>query len=747
MTTPKQYTPDDSIYWASQSPDDIGPAIAEHFRRYAERATDDGRLAIWRTADRTYHGRNPDGGYSNAHAVTFGGTQGEVAQIHIGHFRQIVGSQLTIATESRPAVECTATSNDPEALSDTIVARQVLEYDLDEGGLEQDVHAAHELALTMAEGYLVQDWDFNAGELIGTRTLEPAEVDEGDGIPDGARKPAMQALDGMIEQPANDNGTPMDGEQADAVDIPVREGAIRVRVHGPMDVAHDLDRDPRAEAPWYIVRDRVNRWELAARFPEDAEKRQAILDAPGVDDDSWALNAGMKRGAESDYVHRYTLYHPPSDALPMGRLVEMVDEEWLYDQPYPFDHMVVHEDVPSRQLDKPVGYGDAWDMLAVSQALDASESGMLSVADQGAHVKYQAPRGMKVDTRALDQGMTLNEYDDQGIPGSRGIELMNRPEVRPSDLNYAGHQRQTLELLSGINATVRGAAESEVKSGADRALIATMAVRANSKHQRSLAKLMRSVLNGRVKLYKMFCGEERLVEIAGRDKSGHVATFSAKTLENVRRVRVDIGPPELRMTEGKMALADKMIESYGPEVITPDRYMALRLTGRLDEIDNLIAEHKVNARRENDLCRDGKGEQLQVLVSDHHACHIREHLRELNDPAIRFDASKLVQIQTLTQHITAHAMMWPQTPPEILAATGQDPAPSTLMGQPPGGGGPPPAGPPMPPGAPPPMPPANDNGMPSEMGGPNGPRLPSMPMVPGTGERYSPGQAPPGAAA
>jgi hypothetical protein len=741
MTAQKtSYTPDPDVYWAAQDREQIGPAVADAFRCYADRVKADGRLAVWRMADRAYHGRNPDGAsYANAHEITFAGKSGEVAQIHVGHYRQIVGAQLTIATESRPGVECTATSNDPEAISDTIVARQLLEYDLDEGGLEDDLHTTHERALTFGEGFLVQTWDHHAGELVGTRELSPGIVDDAEpGIP-GVEPGSM---------PTDD---PMALMMAPPVEMPVREGRVRVEVRSPLDVARDLDRDEFADQPWYVVRTRVHRWELAARYPEDAAKREAILSAPGVGQDSWSLRSSkLSTGRESDYVYKLTLYHPPSDALPQGRIVEVVDEQPLEDEPYPYDHMVVHHDVPSLELDSAQGYGDSWDMLAVSQALDASESGMLSVADAGSLIRWRANKDSKTDTRQLDQGMTLVEFASTGQPGERGPELMERPEVRGSDLEYTQHHRKNLEMLSGINATLRGSAESEVKSGADRALIATMAVRANSKHQRSLAKLIRSVLNGRVKLYKQFCTEERLVEIAGRDKSGHVASFSSQTLENVRRVRVDIGPPELRLAEGKIALADEMLEAFGPEVITPAKYLALRTLGRLDDIDDLIAEQKALARKENDALRDGRAAEVKCMVFHHHEIHIAEHTRDLMNVEIIGDANRLTEIMTRLAHLNEHVMQWSGTPPEILQATGQRPAPSTLMGP----GAAPPGAPPMPPpgmpandnGAPPQPMAANDNGQPPAVldAGPNGPGLPQMPMVAGTNERFTPGQPPPG---
>jgi hypothetical protein len=58
MTSPKTaYAPDPDIYWAAEDVDSIGPAVADAFRRYTQRVRDDGRLEVWRTADRCYHGR------------------------------------------------------------------------------------------------------------------------------------------------------------------------------------------------------------------------------------------------------------------------------------------------------------------------------------------------------------------------------------------------------------------------------------------------------------------------------------------------------------------------------------------------------------------------------------------------------------------------------------------------------------------------------------------------------------------
>ena len=171
-----------------------------------------------------------------------------------------------------------------------------------------------------------------------------------------------------------------------------------------------------------------------------------------------------------------------------------------------------------------------------------------------------------------------------------------------------------------------------------------------------------------------------------------------------------------------------MLEMYGPVVITPDRFMALQQTGRMDSIYNAEATHEVNAKRENSAMR--RGEPAPVLVCDHHAIHIREHLREIDDPAVRMDPAKEALRAAILGHVQQHAEMWAGAPPELLSATGQEPAP----------GGPPPG----PPGAPQgPAAAPVDAGPPVEAVAPGAggvvpgeapPGMPSLPTNPATGQ-------------
>ncbi len=714
----EKYSPTPDIYWAAEPSDKIASAIRERWERYQAQLIEDGRIDVWRRADACYHGRNPDGGFSNSREVTFGGQAGEVAQLHVGHYRRHVGGQLALATSQRPAIEVTATSNDPESVSSTQIARQIIDYDLDEG-LEAQAAECHERAIIYSEGYLIQTWDVNAGQPVATQMLAPEIVDGGEG------------------------GLPETGEDPTqvGVEMVVRSGEVRVDVRSPLDVARDLDLDTMTDPPWYIVRTRVHRWEVAARFPEDAERRRAILEAPAASADEYNLSGRSSRGgSESDYVHLLTLYHMKTDALPQGRIVEVIGEEWLFDDGYPYDHCVVHRDVPTPQPDAATGYASSWDLLALSQALDAVESGMLSIHDAGSGVNWVAARGQKVDDKMLDGGMKLIEYDDDGM-GRPPPGLMERPEVRDSDVKLSEHYQTHMRTISGQNAVVQGDPGANIKAGNFAALVASMAVQAINREASAYAALLRSVCTGRIKLYQSFATTPRIIELSGRDKSGHVEEFTKDKLSGVRRVKVELANPILRTLQGKADVADKMLERYGPMQITIDRYFTLLQTGRLDDIDNDDLTHRVMARKENDYFREGKGAVVQAAISDRHACHIHEHLKAINDIRLRVQLTpeEQMQMQGLLMHVLEHANLWPQMTPAMLAATKQEAVPMAMgmpPGAPPGPDGPPPPGggsssdAPMVPGPPPPMQGKGNGAQPGMPGLPTNP-LTNVPAPPG----------------
>ena len=134
--------------------------------------------------------------------------------------------------------------------------------------------------------------------------------------------------------------------------------------------------------------------------------------------------------------------------------------------------------------------------------------------------------------------------------------------------------------------------------------------------------------------------------------------------------------------------------------------MALLKSGRLDDLDpNAIETHQIIARRENDLYREGKGQEIRAFISDHHECHVQEHLKQMNDESIRMDPANLSHLEALMAHIQEHRRLAGEIDEFLAKATGQPMTPRVGEGikdQPPAGAAPPPgAQPPPAPGGPP----------------------------------------------
>jgi hypothetical protein len=185
MTT-TSYTPDPARYWADEDTDKIASAVRYQWDRYQQRIQTEGRVAIWRIADLCYHGRNPDGGVANARRIAFGGDNGASALIHLGAFRRHLQSQIGLVTGQRPAFDMSASTNDPESVASTTIARQLLEHDLDHEGLESALREAHTRAVLYSEGYIVQTWDPHMGEPVGTEDVPAALVDDAADILDSS---------------------------------------------------------------------------------------------------------------------------------------------------------------------------------------------------------------------------------------------------------------------------------------------------------------------------------------------------------------------------------------------------------------------------------------------------------------------------------------------------------------------------------------------------------------------------------
>jgi hypothetical protein len=695
-------------YWAAEPPDEMPALIVEQVRRYWAGLDARGIPATWRRFYRLYYGQDAEGGYAKSHAVGFGGDQGEQIRMRSNHVRNLARRYLAAVLADRPAFSASAVNDGSDAQGQTTLTRSLLDAALDDGGIEQSVHDASEMCFPFGEGYVYQPWDFDGGE--------PAAVEQ---VP-------QRGEDG---QPVIDEAT----GQPVMEERPVMTGDVLCEAFTPVDVARDLDQPPRAKPQWVIVRRWAKKWDLVAKYPE---KRQQIVSATADKDTSRGLWHDAPRDG-TDWLPVFTLYHERTRALPAGRVLEVIDGAWLTDGANPYESIPVHRIRPASEMESDTGYSDFWDLIATQEGYDAAISALVSVIDVQGMPNLLAAEGQEITPRMMEGGGRIIYWRADGK--SPPPAWMAPPPIADSFLRARDILLDDLTTNSGSNAVARGNPDSNTKAASAQALAASMATQFMNAFAGSVAKLYRELGDARVKLWQRFATIERTVEIAGPDEAPLVTKFKGSDIAGVRQVRVELAPAALRTIEGKIGLADRMLEAYGPEVIPPQTYMMVYATGRFEPIYKRQASQVANIRSENE--RLMRGEPAEALQTDNHYRHIQEHACLLDDPEIRMDEAKRAPI---IQHIVAHAVEYDalrNEQPALWAIT-QEPLPPAMMGMLMAlGGGAPANGPPGEEAAN--GPPADEQGGEADApraqvpGADMGGDAPLMPAPPG-GERLSP---------
>lgn len=628
-------------YWAARPIEDIGSAMRQRSRAYVEYVENTGRAGVWRKCRRSYYGLDAEGVWSNAAAVTFGGEQGENSMIRVNQFRSLVDHQNVLITGSRPSFSARATNSDYKSQAQAKLAEDVLGHYLTVGGVEDALAEVSLNALRCGEGWLFNGWDARLGAPV--EVVEEPEVDD-------AGEPIIDEM-----------GQPVMRERA------VTAGDIITRVYQPENIARNPGLSSVDKVQWVIAHDRVNRWDLATRFPEHADD---ILKAPMWDaayDLMLRSIAALTRMVDDDQVSILELWHDRTDAMPDGRYVMLCGDAVLMDTPIPFKRIPFRAMMPAPETGTPFGNAVAIDMLALQDAIDSVYSTVLTNHDAFGRQTVWAPPGSNLKSTDI-QGLTIIESNEPP-------QVLQMVQAQAESYKLMEVLTQAMEQISGINSVARGEPQASLKSGSALALVHAMAVQINSGGQRSYAKLFEDAGSDILDLLKTFAKAKRIIEISGKANRSLLVEFSGDSFTDVSRVDVELGSSVLHTSAGRKELADKFFEASlaTSTPMTFESYLEIMATGRLDPIMQRPQSTRMNIVRENEGLMDGEAQV--ALVTDLHEHHINEHLALLDDPSVRFDP---VLGPLVLAHIQHHAFLWQSADPIILAATGQRPAPAPM---------------------------------------------------------------------
>ncbi len=639
-----------SIYFAAQDASKTSGYLREKVDEWCNSLTSSGFLEKLRSMFAAYHGAYyTDAG--SGHQITFSGEQGELTNLPINHFRNIATHILNMTCSNRPAMECRATNTDYKSLQQTILAGNILEYYMREKKLEQYIKTAVEYAIVYGSGYVKMDWDATKGEMVD-----------------------------YIEE----------------TKTPIFEGDITFSNLSVFDVVYDGTKEHEVDCEWVLVRTWKNKFDLAAKYPELAEKIIGLQTKNDINKYKAGLTTLLDK---TDDVEVIEFYHKRSDALPDGRYIMFLDEDIiLQDAPMPYRVLPVFRISAGEIHGSPHGYTCMFDILPIQEAVNALYSTILTNQAAFGVQNILIPRGSDVALSGLSGGLNIIEYNQTaGAPSP--LNLTKTPEEVFQFLQMLEH---TMETLSGVNSVARGNPEASLKSGTALALVQSMALQFMSGLQQNYVNLIENLGTGMIKIFQDFANTPRLIAITGKSNRGYMKEFSGRDISNISRVVVDIGNPMAKTTAGRVQMAQELIQ-YGQ--ISPSQYVNIIHTGNLDDLTDQIQHENLLMRAENESMMDG--ETPIVTSIDKHKDHIDYHSGLLADPDLRKDPDL---VQRVLGHIQEHINSLRTVDPQLLMLLGQQPLsppgpphgppPGAAPNGPPGPGGPPPGPPQMgPPGA------------------------------------------------
>lgn len=593
-------------YWASVGEDKIAGEIMERVTSYKHYLEQSGMLGELRKSYRTFYGETQIETIDQS-----------LQAIHVNHYENLIRHVLVDVTSQRPAWEARAVNTDMDSQASTQLATGLLDYYMREQHIEPVLNGAIEKCLFLREGWVSVGWDVNAGEV---HSVNP------------------------------DDGSP------------IKTGDVKVKSYTMLDITRDVKRR-NMKHDWYVARDFENKWDLAAKRPDLAEKIAALKTDEKDDYQYELLNDERITAIEtkSDLIPVYTLFHEKTPAMPQGRMtVVLSDDITIFDGPLPYKRMYLFPAVATEKIESSFGHSNLLNILPVQDAFNSTVSAILTNQAANAVQNFMAPKGAAPRVMQVMDGLNVWEYD----PKAGKLESMDLLKTAPEVFNFAEFLAKQAELLSGVSQISRGNAPATM-SGTAMALLAQQAIQFSSGVQLSRTLLQENVGTAIIELNQTYAVVPRVAMIAGKSKRSLMRYFKGSDLNGVSRVICDTANPLTKTSAGRIEIANNLLATEGM-IKTPQQYIGVLTTGNLEPLYEHEQSQLNLMRAENERMMEGG--QVQAFLTDDHPNHILEHSCVLNSPEARENPKVIEAVQ---MHIQQH----------LNIAKGMDPALAMVLKQ------------------------------------------------------------------
>lgn len=625
---------DKSQYFAAKDSRSVAEVLESRASEWNNSLYANGYLEKLRASYAAYHGCYYND-QTNGHQISFSGEQGELVNFPVNQYANIATHMITITVTNRPSIDCRATNTDYKSLVQTYLANNILDYYMREKKVETYLKKAVEYAVVYGAGFLTLEWDATKGEVVD-----------------------------FIEE----------------TQTKIYEGDIVFGNLSPFDVMYDGTKETDNENEWVLIRKWKNKYDLAAKYPEFADKLKGLRTKS--DTTNYRLGFLMLNQA-SDDVEVLEFYHKKSDALPNGRYMMFCAEDIvLQDLPMPYRVLPVFRIAPRSIHGTPWGYTPMFDILPLQEALNSTFSTILTNQSAFGVQNILNPRGSDIAVNQLAGGLNVIDYNvNPGAPNGGAPLPLNLTSTPAEVFKMAEIIQQQMELISGINSVARGQPEPSLKSGTALALVQSMALQFMSGLQQSYVEMIEGVGSAIIKMLQDFAATPRMVAIAGKSDRTFMKEFSSEDISNISRVIVDVGNPMAKTTAGRVQMAEQLLQY---QKIDASQYVELIHTGNLNALTESTVHEEFLMKAENEALI--AGEVPQAIFTEQHKEHIDFHRGVLFDPELKKDKDLVSRVQ---EHIQQHLNLLRTTDPALLQLMNQQPLPplpSPQPGQPPAPG-------------------------------------------------------------
>lgn len=711
-------------YWAARDADEVVQELNKKEQQYFDFARGRGFLDAWLASFCQHHGLDPQDVRTWASMrVHQGGDDDELLYFRLGEVSSYSDQMVMMALGNRPAFETYAVNASYDSLAQAEPADRIVSYVYENRFGEARERACVTRGVRYGWSWAWLQWDSDAGE-----RLPPEEELVTVKTPNG-------------DEPVIDPRT--GGPKKRTVPSKKRTGHLVAKSLYPW----EQFCEPRTVDPgdhlWRVARDHRSKYELAAKFPDKAERILALQPLDKYSFENLFSQSEWSATSSTDEVAVKHFYHVATDALneanegpyEFGRHICYAGDVVLFDRPLAYQSIPLVEFKPWPYDGNAFGNTPIWDMLSVNEVFDELASNASTVLSNFGRTSLVMDEGTALTPSDLATGSRVFTKK----PTTDMPKFLEPPQLPPAWQQLATFCEKRFQSRSNLNAVTRGDPQHNITSGTMAALFHSIAIEANSGLQVAVDNFREELANMMLDVLKRFAEHPMVVGMTGVDQRDYADSFTRDKLSGIRGVRVKTANPLSRTTAGRMEMAQFQLKVPGA-ITDPAQLNEILISGQATPLFKSPRSKRLRIALENELLADVPAVEqktdpppppimgpqgvplpgpppeppyqstptVPVMATDLHPLHIAEHTallgsrRALEDP--QYAAAVLA-------HIDHHLYVWRTTDPARLAAFGIPPYPGAMPTPPPGGPGAP-AGAGAPPGGP--------GGKPGLPGGPGG---------------------------